>query len=84
MLDNKKFQNKLDCVCKNNVIFEIIPEIECEWGIHTVIQCPNCKELFSTDKKYSAFETIEKLWKNNVELYDSKEKLFYLEKSHYV
>jgi hypothetical protein len=82
MLDSKKFQNNLHCVCKNNIVFEIIPEIECEWGIHTVIQCPNCEELFSIDKKCPAFETMEKLWKNNIELYDEEEQLSYLEKSH--
>ena len=82
MLDTEKFQKKIICVCRNIVLFEIIPEIECEWGIHTVIQCPNCEELFSIDKKCPAFETMEKLWKNNIELYDEEEQLSYLEKSH--
>ena len=82
MLYDKKFQNPLKCTCNNIVIFEIIPEVECEWGIHTVIQCPNCQELFSIDKKCPAFETMEKLWKNNIELYDEEEQLSYLEKSH--
>ena len=63
MLDTIKFQKKLTCVCKNIVLFEIISEIECDWGCHTVIQCPRCEELFSIDKKCPAFETIEKLWK---------------------
>ena len=58
MLYNKKFQNPLKCTCNNIVIFEIIPEVECDWGIHTIIQCPNCEELFSIDVKCPAFETI--------------------------
>jgi len=84
MLDNKKYQNKIKCICKNIVTFEVIPEIECDWGIHTVIQCPNCEELFSIDKKCPAFETIEKLWKENVELYTNDEQFSYLVKSHYL
>ena len=83
MVNIKKFQNKLLCICQNNVIFQIIPEIECDWGIHTVVQCPKCEELFSIDKKCPAFETIEKLWKKNIELYTNNEQFFYLSKSHY-
>ena len=46
MLDTNKFQKKLTCVCKNIVHFEIIPEIECDWGCHTIIQCLNVKNYF--------------------------------------
>ena len=46
MLNEKKFENYLKCSCNNIVIFEIIPEVECDWGIHTIIQCPKCEELF--------------------------------------
>ena len=84
MLYNKKYQNKIKCICKNIVTFEVIPEIECDWGIHAVIQCPKCEELFSIDKKCPAFETIEKLWKENVELYANDEPFSYLAKSHYL
>ena len=83
MLYNKKYQNKIKCICKNIVTFEVIPEVECDWGIHTVIQCPKCEELFSIDKKCPAFETIEKLWKENVELYTNDGQFSYLTKSHY-
>ena len=48
------------------------------------IQCPKCEELFSIDKKCPAFETIEKLWKENVELYTNDEQFSYLAKSHYL
>ena len=54
------------------MLFEIIPEIECDWGSHTVIQCPACEELFSIDVKCPAFETIEKLLKENKKLYSNR------------
>jgi len=59
MSNTKKFENPLPCVCGNIVIFEIIPEIECDWGTHTVIQCPKCEELFSIDKKCPAFKLLK-------------------------
>jgi len=79
---SKKFQNKLQCICGNNVLFEMIDEIECDWGFHTVIQCPNCQELFSVDKKCPAFQNIFLLLKNNTALYSEKEKSDYLSNSH--
>ena len=84
ILFDMKFQNKLTCVCTNVVLFEIIPEIECDWGCHTVIQCPVCEELFSIDVKCPAFQTIEKLLKLNPLLYSHDEKFSYLSKSHHV
>jgi hypothetical protein len=81
-LYSKKFQNKLQCICKNIVLFEIISDIECDWGVHSVIQCPKCEELFSIDMKCPAFQTIEILIKENETLYTNKEYLTYLEKSH--
>ena len=82
MLDTTKFKKKLTCICKNIVLFEIIPEIECDWGSHTVIQCPACEELFSIDLKCPAFQTIEKLFKGNMELYSNDEQSSYLLKPH--
>ncbi len=79
---SEKFQNKLRCVCNIDVLFEIIDEIECDWGIHTVIQCPNCEELFSIDKKCAAFQNIFELLKYNTELYSKKGKSNYLLNSH--
>ena len=81
-MDIKKFQKELTCVCKNNVLFEIIPEIECDWGHHAIIQCPRCEELFSIDVKCPAFQTIEKLLEENMGLWTNKEKSYYLLKSH--
>ena len=78
----KKFKNKLKCICNNLVVFEIIPEIECDWGCHTVIQCPKCEELFSIDVKCPAFQTIEKLLKKNMQLFNTDEQFSYLSKSH--
>ena len=82
MLDTKKFQKKLTCICKNVVFFEIIPEIECDWGFHTVIQCPECEEFFSIDLKCPAFQTIEKLFEGNRELYSNDEQSSYLSEPH--
>ena len=76
-----KFQNKLQCICDEYVIFEIT-DIECDWGSHIVIQCPKCEELFSIDKECPAFETVLKLSKNNPNLYSIKEKSDYLSNSH--
>ena len=82
MLDTTKFQKKLICICKNIATFEVIPEIECDWGCHTVIQCPKCEELFSIDKKCPAFQTIEILLNENIKLYTDEERFSYLAKSH--
>tara|TARA_B110000014_G_scaffold137138_1_gene94886 strand:- start:32 stop:286 length:255 start_codon:yes stop_codon:yes gene_type:complete len=82
MLYDKKFQNPLKCTCNNIVIFEIIPEVECDWGIHTIIQCPKCEELFSIDVKCPAFQNIIELLNHNMMLYTDKEQSDYLFKSH--
>ncbi len=78
----EKFQNKLQCICNNDVIFEIIDNVGCDWGIHTVIQCPVCEELFSADKKCPAFQNVMELLKNNPELYSEKEQSNYSSDSH--
>jgi len=80
---SKKFQNKVRCVCNVDVIFEIVDDIECDWGIHTVIRCPRCEELFSIDVQCPAFQCISKLLENNPGLYSEKEKLNYLSDSHH-
>ena len=79
---NEKFQNKLQCICNNSVIFEIIDNIECDWGIHTIIQCPVCEELFSADKKCPAFKNVMELLKNNSKLFSEKEQSNYISNSH--
>jgi len=79
---NDKFQNKLHCICNQDVIFEIIDYIECDWGSNTVIQCPKCEELFSADAECPAFQSILELLKNNPTLYTEKEKSEYLTNSH--
>lgn len=78
----EKFQNKLKCICKNHVIFDIIDDIECDWGNHTVIQCPDCEELFSIDKKCPAFQSIENLIELNVDLFSKSDQSDYLSNSH--
>lgn len=79
---SEKFQNKLYCICNEHVIFDVIDEIECDWGVHSVIQCPKCEELFSTDKECPAFQNILKLLNNNPSLYSDEEKSKYFSNSH--
>ena len=81
-MDISKFKTKLHCICNADVHFEIIDEIDCDWGTHTVIQCPNCEELFSIDKKCPAFQNIFELLKNNPELLSEKQKSNYATNSH--
>jgi hypothetical protein len=77
-----KFQNRLNCTCNQHVIFDIIEDIECDWGSHTVIQCPKCEDLFSVDKKCLAFKSIEDLLKINHVLYSEEEQSDYLSHPH--
>lgn len=77
-----KFQNKIKCVCNEFVIFDVIDNIECDWGSHVVIQCPKCEELFSIDGGCPAFSNISKLLQTNPSLYTADEKLTYSSNSH--
>lgn len=81
-MDSKKFQNKIRCICDKLIHFEIIDGIECDWGVHTTIQCPNCQELFSIDYCCPAFHDVLDLEKNNFELFSDKEKYDYTTYSH--
>ena len=72
-----KFQIPLKCICNNDVIFEIIDDVECDWGSHSIIQCPNCEELFSVDKKCPAFQNIDPLLNLNPELFTKQEQIDY-------
>ena len=82
MVRTEKFQNKFYCICGKHVIFEIIDDVECDWGNHTVIQCPHCEELFSLDCECPAFQNILQLLPFNSNLFSSDEKLNYLNNSH--
>ena len=77
-----KFQSNLKCICNNYVIFNVIDNIECDWGNHTVIQCPKCEELFSVDCECPAFQNILKLMPLNENLFSDEQKLDYLKNSH--
>jgi hypothetical protein len=77
-----KFQNKIRCICNEQVIFDVIKDVECDWGTHVLIQCPRCEELFSTDKKCPAFQDILKLTFNNLSLYSKEEESEYQSNSH--
>lgn len=81
----EKFLNKtLHCSsCDKDVNFELIEEIECDWGNHSVIQCPNCEELFSIDKQCQAFQDILILLGSNNGLLTAREKSEYRKSSHH-
>jgi len=68
--------------CNAEVIFDQIDDIECDWGLHKVIQCPNCEELFSIDCACPAFSSLLDLIKLNDTLFNQQEKLDYLSTSH--
>jgi hypothetical protein len=78
----EKFQNNIHCVCNQHVIFDVISDVECDWGTHVLVQCPKCEEVFSTDKECPAFQNILKLLINNPSLYSSKEEREYKTDSH--
>ena len=68
--------------CNLKVVFDLIHDIECDWGSHDVIQCPNCQDLFSIDMPCQAFSDLTLLISSNPELFDESEKTRYLEDSH--
>ena len=78
----KKFSEKRKCTCNELVEFETIDEIECDWGIHVVIQCPKCEELFSIDTECPAFRSVLELENTNMGLFSGKEKFDYKKNSH--
>jgi hypothetical protein len=80
----KNFANLLlQCSsCSVRVIFDLIDDVECDWGSHAVIQCPNCEELFSIDNQCPAFSSLIVLLEFNPNLFSSAEKFDYLLKSH--
>jgi len=76
-------EKKITCSsCGSSVIFELIEGIECDWGIHDVIQCPNCQELFSLDRQCRAFEDLMNLSRHNDDLFSDAEKSEYVENPH--
>ena len=81
-MSTEKFKNKLKCICNDVVIFEIIDDIECDWGNHVVVQCPNCEKLFRIDSLCSAFQNVSELLNKNLGLYSEEEILKYLANSH--
>ena len=83
LLYEKLTDKKLCCVsCNEYVLFEIIEDIECDWGNHDVIQCPSCEELFSIDMRCNAFRDLTDLVICNNDLLNETEKQKYLEISH--
>lgn len=88
IISELKKMNKFDNVfvhcssCNVSVIFDLIDDIACDWGSHTVIQCPNCEELFSIDHKCPAFSSLLELLELNADLLNQREISDYLSTSH--
>ena len=82
--DMNKFDNLILQYSSYNmkVIFDLIDDIEYDWGSHTVIPCPRCEELFSIDHQCPAFSSLTVLLELNINLFNSEEKSRYLSKSH--
>ena len=78
----ERFQDRLQCICKEHVIFEVIPDVECDWGTHFLIQCPSCEELFSVDCRCPAFGDVLELTQYNDLPYSDTEKSQYIKNSH--
>ena len=79
---NNQFKNKINCICGKNVLFDFLDDVECDWGNHVVVQCPNCEELFSIDNECPAFQSILILLEKNPTLCSKEEQSYYLENSH--
>ena len=78
----KKFSESRRCICNELVEFETIDEIECDWGVHVVIQCPKCEALFTVDTECPAFGNVLDLENTNRGLFSGKEKFDYQKNTH--
>jgi len=63
--------------CNTKVTFVKIEDVECDYGIHTLVQCPNCEELFSIDGPCNAFQNLLELADSNPSILSN------IEKEHY-
>ena len=68
--------------CENRVIFEIILNVECDWGKHTIIQCPKCEDLYTIDGPCQAFSNLIRLVEFNKTLLTDDESREYSESIH--
>jgi len=80
----EKFENKSlicpSCFSKNE--FLVIKDVECDWGFHTLIQCPKCGDLFAIDMSCNAFQSLENIAKSNHNLITKNEISDYISKGH--
>jgi len=61
ILEKLTGQALLCSTCITKVTFVKIEDVECDYGIHTLVQCPNCEELFSIDGPCNAFQNLLEL-----------------------
>lgn len=75
-------KNLICSSCHAKIRFIILNEVECDWGIHTILQCPECGDLFSIDGPCPAFESMMVLEKSNEGILNKEEMSFYESNIH--
>ena len=73
ILEKLTGQALLCSTCGSKVTFVKIEDVECDYGIHTLVQCPDCEELFSIDGPCNAFQNLLKLADSNPGILNSYE-----------
>lgn len=73
ILEKLTGQALLCSTCSTKVTFVKIADVECDYGIHTLIQCPNCEELFSIDGPCNAFQNLLELANSNPSILNNHE-----------
>lgn len=68
--------------CGKKVTFVKIEDVECDYGVHDLIQCPKCEELFSIDGPCNAFQNLLKLVDCNTGILSAHEMNCYRLASH--
>lgn len=66
-------QALLCSTCDTKVTFVKIEDVECDFGFHTLVQCPNCEELFSIDGPCNAFQNLLELVDSNPNVLSNNE-----------
>lgn len=75
-------KNLICSSCHSKIVFTILNDVECDWGIHTIIQCPDCGDLFSIDGPCFAFQSMINLEKSNNGLLNTDEISKYKSNNH--
>ena len=68
--------------CGAEATFEKIEDVECDYGIHILIQCPICEDLFSIDGPCNAFHNLLDLADCNPSILNHHERELYRLSAH--